>query len=316
MIIILGPDHTGKTTLAKAIADRRSLKYFHFTRESAYEDYLEPLCSLDMYEGVLDRYAICEFPYSRAMNREFKFTMKQWHNLVLTALIQKPIIILCTNKPTKATYSRDQYLPYDAWDICMYWYKMFLNTHHIGYIEFDYTREHNLSSYADTIADMADRNSADMSWWKVLWTRGWGCIGSTHPKVLMVAERIGPNNTHNIPFETGPTGYMLSDLLTKTATPLGKFAVTNLVKSYRRDDRPPSEADMALLSMEIDNLRPEKVVFLGAVAKKGAKIAKQYNIPYTEYVHFGYYSHKGSTSIDRYVNNWRQVFNIVPSKPL
>jgi len=149
-----------------------------------------------------------------------------------------------------------------------------------------------------------------------MWKSGWGCVGSPLPKILLVAERIGPNNTHNIPFETGPTGLMLSDLLRKAGTPLGKFAVTNLVKSWRRDPREPNDEDMRLLGIELDHLKPEKVVFMGSVAKKGYKEAKKRGIPCSEMTHFGYYSHRGDHSVDRYLPFWRQEFGTTPLLPL
>lgn len=314
MIILLGPDHTGKTRLAHKLEEEFSLKYFHYTKDSGYDDYVGPMCNLDWWDGVLDRHAICEFAYAGVMQRDFKFTAKQWHNILLMTLIQNPVIILCVNKPPMDKYDAGQYLPYDRWDYCLELYRMFLSSHHIPYFTYDYASRESINY--QKLVDQSRQQSDDMLWWKNLWQRGWGCAGSTHPKVLMVAERIGPNNTHNIPFETGPTGYMLSDLLVKTGTPLGKFTVTNYVKSFRRDDRKPNDTDKGLLRLELENLKPEKVIFLGSVAKGGAKIAKELGIEFTEFTHFGYYSHQGSTSIEPYIQSWNQVFGIVPSKPL
>ncbi|GAH51196.1 unnamed protein product, partial [marine sediment metagenome] len=45
---------------------------------------------------------------------------------------------------------------------------------------------------------------------------------------------------------------MLSDMLEQTSTPLGKFAVTNMVKSFRRDPRPPNEQDKEWLRIELE----------------------------------------------------------------
>jgi len=247
------------------------------------------------------------------MDRVFKFSIKEWHNLLLTTLVQNPLVILCTHKPVENQYAPNQYLPYDKWDMCLELYQDFLGSHGIPYVRYNYLSP-VMTHWQMKLLSEAMENK--MEWWKPMWMFGWGYIGSPSPKVLLVAERIGPNNTHNIPFETGPTGHMLSDLLRKTNTPLDKFAVTNLIKSWRRDTREPIETDFELLGVELDHMKPEQVIFMGSVAKKGAKEAKARGIQFSEITHFGYYSHRGDHSIDRYIPYWRQTFGMTPISPL
>ncbi|KKM80217.1 hypothetical protein LCGC14_1342000, partial [marine sediment metagenome] len=235
MIILIGPDGSGKTTLAKKL----DLPYYHFNKDSKYEDYLKPLCSLDTLNAVLDRHILCEYSYSKVMERPFAYTIKQWHNIILLTLAQNPVVILCTHKPLAGQYSAGQYLPYSKWDQCLKLYKELLNTHHIKHTEYDYNQ--GITPGALRILELKYRNRTN--WWIPMWKSGWGCIGSTYPKVLLVAERIGPNNVNNLPFETGPTGYMLTNMIADTGTPFGKLAITNLVKSHRRDPRNPNEDD-------------------------------------------------------------------------
>ncbi len=301
MIIILGPDHTGKTTLARALHK----SYHHFTKESSYEDYVKPLVNLDLFDAVLDRHAICEYAYSKVMGRRFRYSMKEWHNIISLTLIQNPLVILCTHKPLIFEYSADQYLPYDKWDLCLELYRAFLSTHHIQYIEYDYVTPIPTS----TILLIEDTHKQQIDWWLPMWREGFGCIGAPNPKVLLVAERIGPNNMNNLPFETGPTGHMLSDMLARTGTPLNKFAVTNMVKSFRRDMRPPNQADMDLLCVELVYLKPEKVVFMGTIAQQGIKVAQKLGIPYETMVHFGYYNHKKESPAPLH-EQWTKIMGI------
>jgi hypothetical protein len=247
------------------------------------------------------------------MDRKFQFSDKQWHNLILTTLIQNPLIILCKHKPAPGEYQRGQYLPYEKWDYCLHLYEEFLSTHHIAYWPYDYMwGDQSIKLFLE----IATEYSHDMDWWTPMWKKGIGCIGSPHPKVLLVAERIGPNNMNNIPFETGPTGQMLTELLVKTGTPLGLFAVTNFVKSFRRDDRPPNEDDYSLLGTELDHLKPQHVIFMGSVSKAGAKEATVRGIPYTLLPHFGAYSHRGDTTVDKYIPEWRRIVGITPTQAL
>ncbi len=305
MIIILGPDNSGKTTLARKL----NIPYYHFDQHSTYIDYLRPMVDFKLFNAVLDRHAICEYPYAKVMNRKFKFSMKEWHNLILLTLIQNPLIILSTHRPSPTSYPREQYLPYEKWDDCLNLYREFLNTNHITYVEYDFFE----LSPIKTLLTLEAKFRKDAGWWTPMWHKGYGCIGSTNPQVLLVAERIGPNNTNDLPFETGPTGYMLTDMLAKTGTPLGKFAVTNMVKSYRRDPRQPNQDDLDLLKIELEHLKPEKVVFMGAVAKEGIPVAKSLNIPYDTIVHLGSLNYAGVTDMTGYNNEWKKMFGMIPT---
>ncbi len=302
MIILLGPDGTGKTTLAKAL----NMRYYHFDQHSIYDDFIRPLADRTAWDSVWDRHAICEYPYAQVMERDFRFTMKQWHNMLLLTLIQKPLIILCTHKPSQHDYPVNQYMPYEKWDECIRLYRQFLDSHHIPYTEYDYTSAVTPGS----LKILHDNHKNDMAWWSEMWHAGYGCIGSPNPRMLLVAERIGPNNILNIPFETGPTGLMLTDTLIITGTPFGSFAVTNMVKAQRRDSRPPNAEDLRLFKVEVTHLQPEKIMFMGSVAKVGIKVAKEFGIPYDTVYHYGYYNYKRVTDMTPFNEHWKEFMEI------
>lgn len=306
MIILIGPDGGGKTTLARSLG----LPIYKFSKGARYEDYLIPLCKLEFSNAILDRHIICEYPYSICMKRQFGYTLKQWHNILLLTLIQKPLIILCTHKPFLQDYPIEQYLPYERWDQCLNEYRNFLNSNHVSYIEYDYSNYVKPEQFL-----MIDREYRDeMSWWVQHWKAGYGCIGSPNPDVLLVAERIGPNNLNNLPFETGPTGYMLSDMLSATGTPLGKFAVTNMIKSFRRDTRQVNARDVELLEEEISHLKPKKVIFMGSPARRGIPIAKAHGCETGTIVHLGSLNYAGIKDMTGYNNEWRKLIGLVPTK--
>lgn len=316
MIILIGPDGTGKTTLAKEL-EGRGLEYYHFIKDSNYKDYIGPLCKLEMTNAVLDRHAICEYPYSICMNRQFKFNIKEWHNILLLTLVQNPLIILCTHKPLEIKYEASQYLPYDKWDMCLRLYKEFLDSNGIAYMTWDYATEYDSTSISgnctlEHLLLLQENMNASTVWWRRHWQAGYGCIGYPHPKFLLVAERIGPNNMNNLPFETGPTGWMLSNMIQATKTPLGALAVTNMVKSFRRDPRDVNENDLELLQEEITNLKPKKVIFMGSPAKKGIPLAKSLGVETDTIVHLGALNHKGVKDMSGYWNEWRKLTGLVP----
>jgi len=308
VIIIEGPDESGKSTLARAVSERCGLPYYHFVKESSYLDYLKPLCSLELVNAVLDRWIFSEYPYSKIMRRKFAFTLKEWHNIILLTLAHNPVIVLCTHIPSQRDYPEKQYLPYEKWSECIGLYREFFSNHHINVIEYDYA---DGTPIVTALGMLNSSRVKSLSWWIPMWKAGYGYIGSANPDYLLVAERIGPNNLNNLPFETGPTGQMLSELLDATETPLGKFAVTNMVKSFRRDTRPPNEEDVALLTTELVNLKPKVVVFMGEPSKRfGVPVAKKLGIRSVGMVHLGYYSHRGITDISPLVNQWNKEVKI------
>lgn len=285
MIIVEGPDATGKTTLAKSL----NLPYFHYTKDSTYMDYLNPLVTLDAFEGVLDRFMFSEYPYSKAMGRPFQYIPKHWHNATLLALAMNPIIILCTHKPRPEVYQEEQYLPFKKWDICLELYRKFLAANNLYHIEYDYSE--NLKPSVFGMIESKFRNKA--RWWTPMWKEGIGMIGSQNPRLLIVAQEMGPSNMNNLPFETGPTGLMMSEMLNSVRMPLGDIAITNMVKAPRGIKREVNGRDLALFEEELVNLKPAKVLFMGSVSRAGIKIAKSLKIDYCEMNHLGWFHRTG-----------------------
>jgi len=304
MIILEGPDGSGKTTLANQL----QLKQYHSTKESTYEDYLNPLVNLDLWDGVADRWIFSEYPYHILKGRDFAFTDKQWQNIILLTLIQNPTIVLCTHKPEQ--YTKDQYLPYTDWDTCLLLYRSFFTHNHIPFIEYDYANYRPISgSFIDDLLILEQGKNKYWSWWKDMWSQGIGCIGSIRPKVLIVAERLGPNNTNNIPFETGPTGKMITDMFIKTKTLLGDVAITNMVKDKRRSTRQPNSSDFDLLRTELEYLNPSRVLLMGSVAAQAQSTIKKYNIECYCLPHLGYYNRQHVKDMDKYYTSWKKILN-------
>lgn len=309
MFIILGPNDSGKSILAERLSTLGGSDIVHHNMVTRYVDYLEPLVSLRAEHLIMDRYIWCDFPYRRVEGKEYTYALKQWHNITLLTLALQPLVVLCTHKPEEAGFDSHDDLDYSDWDLCLNMYVEFLNEENIPFYVYDYKAGAPAPSVAILKAYHDDHYcTTEIDWWKSLWKAGKGHIGSQHPKVLIVAERLGPNNMNNLPFETGPTGKMMSELLNRAGIPLGDIAITNMVKAERRDPRPPNSVDKGLLEMELENLKPQGVIFMGKVALQGASIAKDMNIPYAHIPHLGYYNRQRVTDMSQYYSEFKKLY--------
>lgn len=306
MIIVLGPDDAGKTTLVVELATLTGMETSHHTMDSTYQGYLDPLVSTKAQTMIMDRYMFCEVPYAFVLNRKFKYPLKHFHNIVLLTLMYNPLIILCTHKPVNDQHYDKSVLPYERWDECLGAYRRFLQSNHIPYLVYDYGVFPE--GAASAFRRMEKIRREEVQWWLLLWQAGYGPIGSPHPDILIVAERLGPNNVHNLPFETGPTGYMMTEMLDHTSTPLGRVAITNLVKAPRGDKREPNDEDLRLLKYEIDHMKPKGVLLMGSTAKAASPMIQKLELPWDRIPHLGYYHHRGIKDMTGYHKEWQRIY--------
>jgi hypothetical protein len=116
MIILLGPDHSGKTTLwSELLAE--GLNVWHAVRETDYDDYMvrlsgeksrpiplgqNPFIAGELLQKdthyALDRWFYCEPVYSSVVRGEtnLKWSLKQFHNLHWATIAHNPVVVLMT----------------------------------------------------------------------------------------------------------------------------------------------------------------------------------------------------------------------------
>lgn len=320
MIIVIGPDGSGKSSLMRDLR----MPYIHYNQHTTYEEFLEPLVNQNAWDIVFDRNCFCEKIYHELMNRKFKFTPKQWHNLCYLTLAYNPLVVLCTYHQPKELYKDDQYLPYEKLERCLELYREFLTREKIPYIEYDYSEYYsdylNQKDYEEyevfiNILKHKDwLNMKEADWWSLYRHNGNYAIGNlTSPELLIVAERIGPDNTNMIPFETGPTGAIMSDMVRALNIPFNDLAITNYVKTIRKKDgatheeytRNPDTFDEGYFKTELTYIKPKRVLLMGGIAKKGKKIVKEhYGDKHAEHIlelpHFGAYRHGGRKDMTKW----------------
>ncbi len=101
-----------------------------------------------------------------------------------------------------------------------------------------------------------------------------------HPKLMLIGERPGAKE-----FETGHpfvgrAGKFLDKQLEKIGIKRSECYITNVVKSYSKGNKPPTDAEIAdylpILEKEIDDITPEIIVLLGKTASRNVPVRAPY----------------------------------------
>lgn len=282
MIIILGPDGSGKTTLTNRLSEQ-GLMPLHAVKETDYDDYMRllsgeksrpiPLNQFPFQPGalltagthfVLDRWFYCEFPYSKILRQEpeMKWSLKQVHNMHLATMAHNPVVLLTTRKAQP--YPADEHVPEGMFTPILNGYRQWLDFFDITYIEWDYL--YPPMTIDKLVAHSLDRQS-NVIWWRNMAKRGIAGYGNTiWPTTLVLAEILGGYNLYHFPFEQGPSGYYLSELLDEASIPLSSFYITNWKKTTD-----PAENE-ALLRKELFKTGVQNVIFLGRESEKALPV--------------------------------------------
>lgn len=280
MIILLGPDGSGKSVLTKQmeIESDGMFQAWHAVKETGYKDYMEflagepskpvPISDPEpFYPGpalqkgahfVCDRFFWCDYPYSQVVRQEpMMFTGKQFQNLHLLTMAHNPIIILMTRNSGRP----DPTIPNEYFSPLLQRYRELLDILDLPYWEWDYLHP---PMPVENIMNLSVRMQEHVTWWRNLYKRGIGGVGNTaNPRAIVLAEEIGPNNMYRIPFETGPTGAFLTEMIEECETPLSEMYLTNWRKT------PSLQENIALFEKEIASTGAEYIIAMGKTAAEG-----------------------------------------------
>jgi len=302
MIILLGPDHSGKSTFAKSLQNY-GYGLFHPNQYTEYEDYINFLTGIvpaSSTSFVCDRFWFCELPYSRVVRQtEHRFSLKQFHNLLWLTLAYSPIVILFTKKGPNYL-SREQLSTEEQFEPLLTYYRGALSKIGIEYLEYDW--ENPSFDLSDIVMQEAEESRKN-SWWGRMLESGYAGIGnSKNPSSILLAEELSLNNKNLLPFEAGPSGYFLSEVIKDTNLPrLTDFFITNWKKTKN-----PME-DTRLFVVEMEELKPKSVLLLGRTAEAAIPTLEMLDIPYKTIMHPAACSNYHSISKDEYKRRWKNV---------
>jgi len=295
MIIVEGADSTGKTTLARKICNNYGYTYKKWDQSHTYQQTIDWLSAFTgdptaIQDVVCDRFPLfSEEVYGPLLRGRSKFSLKEQHNMYLLLQSMRPLIVLCnvfneagfSNRPQLPTLEQNTEALTLYQDSYKKWEQFF------AVVTYSMIHPFSLSS-------LVSRNSGPPLWWQNMFKRscaGMGRLGS--PRYFILAESIGPRNRHHIPFEAGPSGLFLSEVLEATETPLSQVFITNYVKGNF------SEAEnQVALRTELEQTKPGRVIVMGSIARRGIPLIKYLGFPYRHVVHPSYWLRTGKRKQD------------------
>ncbi len=163
MIILLGPDNTGKSTLAKQLKESgNGLMSLHCNTDTGFDNYYSWLSNPQdlINRTVFDRWFFCDIPYAKIVRGEkkSKYTYQQIHILNTLTKMFKPLIILCTNQADNFD-EREQLSTSDQHDALLLDYKRMLCVLQQPYTVYDWKNPQV------TIDEIVARHTAELPLW-------------------------------------------------------------------------------------------------------------------------------------------------------
>ena len=296
MIILEGPDASGKSTLARRLEQQHGYTVVKWDQTHTYDQMIDWLA--DPQRGtdhvVCDRFPLfSEEIYGPILRNRTKFTEKEQMNTLLLLQSLRPLMVLCT-EVDEAAFSATPQLPTAlenrvaalAYQGARKGWEQFFPVFPYSFLESD---RFNLDS-------LVRRDVGPPDWWRAMFEgryAGMGRLGS--PAYFLLAESIGPLNRHHIPFEAGPSGIFMTEILANTQTPLSQVFITNYVKGQL------SEAENQIaLRTELEQTKPSRVIVLGSPARRGIPLIKYLGFPYRTLVHPSYWLRSGKWKAEYY----------------
>lgn len=273
MIVVEGPDNSGKSTLVKTLVERgypliKRERFKPGNEETIGLSYLKALIPkdgdrLEHSHGVLDRLLASEIIYGQMFRGRSRVTGGEHLAIINMLIAYNASIIFCDpgDAIIKETWHEREQLYDDALAIAKsYRSSMSRIFHPMLVIEYNW-KKHAKNAKTFRPAETRDR---DLEWWSA---NPHGC-GTLTPRVLMVGESPSPRMKTSVPFSNGPAGDFLAWSIQEAekmmSKPLiGRYYVTNAQKG--------TERDASLLREEIRFLEPQVVLALGNEAEELVK---------------------------------------------
>lgn len=301
MIVVEGPDNSGKSTLVKTLVERgfpliKRERFKPGKEETIGLSYLKALIPKDgdrlaHSHGVLDRLLASEIIYGDIFRGGHRISDGE-HLAILNMLIAyNASVVLCDpgNLAIKETWHEREQLYDDALTIAASYRK---NMNHIFRPMVIVKYNWKLNAKAAKTFEPWGQDKAALEWWSA---NPYGA-GGLNPKILIVGESPSPRMKTNVPFSNGPAGDFLAWAIREAEQLMGRHIVGNY---YVTNASKGTERDASLLREEIRFLEPRLVLSLGREAeelvKSVAKATHHVSLPHPQFWRRFHYNNR-----DRY----------------
>lgn len=291
LIVIEGPDGSGKTTLAKQLAERFGLTYHHEGPPPkdipALEHYGAVLENLRQEKVVFDRFALGERVYGPVLRGVDGLGEEGWNLIQRLFRATNVFTILCLpayDTCYRAWSSGREELVKDNFQFNAI-YNRYFGYKGSNLIDYDYTE----SGSFEQLCRVVDR------WFKTLKPLPPGYVGNVGYTYLFVGERgSNPKAKHSLPFfaTTGSSEYLNRAI---KAARFSEYDIA-LVNAYANDGTPRDLIE-APMTIALGKIAVDAVLRARAKGRKG---------PLSEMPHPQYWKRFHANEFDRYVELLQQ----------
>lgn len=270
LIVIEGPDKTGKTTLAKAISKSLGFRYVHFSKPKgrAADEYIDFLINLKD-DAVCDRFHLGEFVYSNIFGRECGINPLELVTIERVMRLKQSILIHAVTNMKLANqrlvHSTENEIVDTRQNIAAAqgFAKVFPLTNAGPVIRYDGSSLDSINKIVDDLRKIQQSLGTPGKY------SGIGTI--TGSKVVFVGEAVNKNVTwRNLPFDKGASSEFLLDVFKAAGVPERAVYICNADK---------------LTKQEAMNLSQGSRVTFVTLGKKAADKLSSFGIRHSELPH-------------------------------
>lgn len=284
LIVIEGPDKTGKTTLAKAIAEQLGYEYKHFSapKGSPADEYIDFLLKLKR-PTVCDRFHLGELVYGPMFRGKAGITPLELVTIERVMRLKQTILIHAVTNMKLANQRLVHSTEHEAVDTrqniaaAQGFARVFPLTNAGPVIRYDGSSLDSINKIVDDLRKIRQSLGTPAKY------SGVGTI--TGSKVVFVGEQVNKNVTwRNLPFDKGASSQFLFDIFQAAGVPEKAVYVCNADK---------------LTYQEVTNLLHGGRVTFVTLGKKAARKLNSfgvlhYELPHPQFVKRFHYNQKES----------------------
>lgn len=283
LIVIEGPDKTGKTTLAKAIAEQLGYEYKHFSapKGSPADEYIDFLLKLRR-PTVCDRFHLGELVYGPMFRGKAGITplelvtIERLMRLKQTILIQAVTNMMLANKRLVHSTQHEAVDTKQNLAAAEGFAKVFPLTNAGPVIRYDGSSLDSIQKIVNDLRKIRQSLGTPAKY------SGIGTIIGS--KIVFVGEQVNKNMTwRNLPFDKGASSQFLLDIFQAAGVPEKAVYICNANK---------------LTQQEVSNLMHGRTVFVALGKKASDKLSsfgiRHSELPHPQFVKRFHYSQKSS----------------------